>query len=250
MFAVPGYPTTLSANWSAPIPKNGIIVAYSVYCNTSINQTYPEQGIGPNAPTRSVVNETILTIVGLKQFTQYSCYVTANTSVEEGNSSATLSARTVEGGIIYYFDTLFENEVLACSKHSHASLYPIVPSSPLNFSLFSVPGYPTTLSANWSAPIPKNGIIVAYSVYCNTSINQTYPEQVIGPNAPTRSVVNVTRLTIVGLNPFTQYSCYVTANTSVGEGSPSNIVTVQTAQSGNIMLFDFEQLCCSVVIIT
>ena len=116
------------------------------------------------------------------------------------------------------------------------SNYPIVPSSPLDFSLFAVPGYPTTLSANWSAPIPKNGIIVAYSVYCNTSINQTYLEQVIGPNVPTiRSVLNVTKLTIVGLNPYTQYSCHVTANTSVGEGSPSVLVTAQTFEGSKVL---------------
>ena len=74
-------------------------------------------------------------------------------------------------------------------------------------------------------------------MYCNTSYAQSYPEQVIGPNVPTiRSVVNGTTLaaTLSGLNPYTQYSCYVTANTSVGEGNPSNILTEQTPQSGNI----------------
>ena len=57
----------------------------------------------------------------------------------------------------------------------------------------------------------------------------------IGPNVPTiRSVVNGTTLatTLTGLNPYTQYSCYVTANTSVGQGSSSTILTAQTPQSG------------------
>ena len=110
-----------------------------------------------------------------------------------------------------------------------------VPSSPQNFTLSSVAGSPSQLSARWSAPIPKNGIITGYSVYCNTSANQSYPEQVIGSNVPTiRSVVNGATLaiTLTGLNPYTQYSCYVTANTSVGPGSLSAILTVQTAQSG------------------
>ena len=76
-------------------------------------------------------------------------------------------------------------------------------------------------------------------MYCNTSANQSYPEQVIGSNLPTiRSAVNGTTLavTLLGLNPYTQYVCYVTANTSVGEGSPLTIATVQTVQSGNNML--------------
>ena len=69
-----------------------------------------------------------------------------------------------------------------------------------------------------SPPIPKNGIITAYTVYCNTSASQAYPEQMIGPNLVTvRSVVNGTTLagTITGLNPYTnRYDCYVTANVS------------------------------------
>ena len=111
-----------------------------------------------------------------------------------------------------------------------------VPSSPQNFSLSPVAGSPSQLSASWSVPIPKNGIITGYSVYCNTSANQSYPEQVIESDVPTiRSVVNGTTLavTLTGLNPYTLYSCYVTANTSMGEGSPSTILTVQTLQSGN-----------------
>ena len=113
--------------------------------------------------------------------------------------------------------------------------YCLVPSSPQSFSLYSVAGSPTQLSASWSVPIPRNGIITGYSVYCNTSANQSYPQQMIGPNAPTiRSLVNGTTLatTLTGFNPYTQYSCYVTANTSAGEGSPSIISTAGTAEGG------------------
>ena len=114
------------------------------------------------------------------------------------------------------------------------------PSPPRSFSLSPVADSPTQLSASWSVPIPRNGIITGYSVYCNTSEDQTYPEQMIGPNVPTiRSVVNETTLatTLTGLNPFTYYSCYVTANTSFGEGGSSNVFTNSTIQSGD---------CCNV----
>ena len=107
-----------------------------------------------------------------------------------------------------------------------------------------VPGSPNQLSASWSPPIPKNGIITEYTVYCNTSTSQAYPEQVIGPNVPTvRSILNGATLGTMfippatsiifntNLNPYTQYNCYVTANTSVGEGTPSQIVTARTDQS-------------------
>ena len=116
------------------------------------------------------------------------------------------------------------------------NLTPTAPSSPQNFFLSPISGSATQLSASWSVPIPRNGIITGYSVYCNTSANQAYPEQMIGSNVPTiRSAVNGTTLatTLTGLNPYTQYSCYVTANTSVGEGNPSTTLTVQTIQSGN-----------------
>ena len=91
----------------------------------------------------------------------------------------------------------------------------------------------------WSEPLHSNLPITAYSVYCNTSASQAYPEQVIGPNIPTiRSVVNWTTLAVTfntGLNPYTQYSCYVTANSSAGEGTPSEIVTGRTSEGGEIL---------------
>ena len=118
-------------------------------------------------------------------------------------------------------------------------VYYTVPSSPLNFFVSTVPGSPYQLSAMWSPPIPKNGIITAYTVYCNTSASQAYPEQMIGPNiAFVRTVVNGTKLTATfsGLNPYTNYDCYVTANTSVGEGSFSNIAIARTGESGECIV--------------
>ena len=115
----------------------------------------------------------------------------------------------------------------------------VAPSQPWSVSLAAVPGSPNQLTATWIPPIPKNGIITAYAVYCNTSATQAYPEQVIGPNIPTiRSVVNETTLTAIfntGLSPFTQYNCYVTANTSVGEGPPSQVVNTKTSESGTLL---------------
>ena len=123
------------------------------------------------------------------------------------------------------------SELMLFGKRSFA-----VPSSPLAFSLYTIPGSPTQLSASWSPPIPKNGIITAYTVYCNTSSSQAYLDQVIGPNMPTvRSVTSGASLVVTfttGLKPYTQYDCYATANTSVGEGEPSQIVSKKTAETG------------------
>ena len=105
----------------------------------------------------------------------------------------------------------------------------------MNFSVYAVPGSPYQLSAQWSTPIPDYVNFTAYTVYCNTSVSQAYPEQMIGPNVPTvRSVVSGTTLAavITGLNPYTNYDCYATANTSVGEGNNSVVVTARTAEAG------------------
>ena len=116
----------------------------------------------------------------------------------------------------------------------HTLFFSTVPSSPLAVSVSNVSGSPNRLSVSWSSPIPKNGIIIAYTIYCKAS--QAYPELVIGPNVPTaKSVVNGTTLAVTfstGLNAYTQYDCYVTANTSVGEGTPSPVITTSTSQSG------------------
>ena len=120
------------------------------------------------------------------------------------------------------------------------SFFSSVPSSPPNFTLSPVLGSPNSLTSSWSVPISKNGIITAYNVYCNTSINQSSSEQVIGLNIPTiRSVVNGITLSVTfntGLNPYTNYSCYVTANTSAGEGGPSVIATARTVEGSKFGL--------------
>ena len=100
----------------------------------------------------------------------------------------------------------------------------------------SVTTSPYEIAIAWNPPTQTNGIITAYTVYCNTSATQAFPEQVIGPNmASIRSIVNGTSQLAIfntGLNPYTQYECFVTANTSSGEGVASPILIVRTGQSG------------------
>ena len=47
---------------------------------------------------------------------------------------------------------------------------------------------------------------------------------------------DVTEATVMGLLPFTSYDCSVTANTSVGEGPPSIILTQRTVECGECVL--------------
>ena len=108
---------------------------------------------------------------------------------------------------------------------------------PLNFQLSAVSS--SVLMTNWKPPSTPNGIVTGYTVYCTVSLNQTYPEQV-PTGASTYTVFNVTSQTSVylsGLLPFTFYQCYVTANTSAGEGSPSDTNTTQTNEAGKNQIF-------------
>ena len=47
---------------------------------------------------------------------------------------------------------------------------------------------------------------------------------------------DVTEFTVMGLLPFTNYDCSVTASTSVGEGPPSITLTQRTVESGAYVL--------------
>ena len=40
------------------------------------------------------------------------------------------------------------------------------------------------------------------------------------------------QLRIIGLQPFTNYDCSMTASTSVGEGAPTDTLTQRTVESG------------------
>eukprot|EP00731_Ephydatia_muelleri_P008093 Em0004g431a len=181
------FPNLIIATWTPPIPKNGIITAYSVYCNTSVNSLII--GAKTNATTLVVTINT-----GSVMFTQYSCYVTANTSIGEGTPSQMI---TIES----------------------------LPSAPLNFSMAPISGSPDMLLAMWTAPAQKNSAIITYTVYCNTSATQAYIEPL---------VVNGTTFTAIidnDLGPYSQYDCYVTANTSAGEGMASDVMTARTSES-------------------
>ena len=101
------------------------------------------------------------------------------------------------------------------------------PSRPLVFNLTQIDGASNQLMASWSSPDPTNGIITAYTVFCKMPSDQEFTIRDTLNNSPLSA-------TIMGLIPFTSYECYVTANTSVGEGPPSNNDTAMTDEDGEI----------------
>lgn len=90
----------------------------------------------------------------------------------------------------------------------------IVPPPPGMFMLVATSS--SSLTASWQFPDPPNGIITAYTVYCRTNESDII------------TTAEKENAEITGLDAFTTYECYVTANTSIGESSPSNSVVTTT----------------------
>ena len=112
-----------------------------------------------------------------------------------------------------------------------------VPSPPQMFVLVATGS--TGLTASWEPPVPANGNITGYTVYCRTAENQLSSEQ-----SPTFTPLSTTTgdvtADITGLTAFTNYECYATANTSIGEGTASNTKTVRTDQFGELYFLNYS----------
>ena len=93
---------------------------------------------------------------------------------------------------------------------------------------------PRELQVSWEPPLEPNGIITSYKVYCYETGSRvsTNDEDAV------TEVVNgaVTEAVVAGLIPYTFYECYVTANTSVGEGNASESASARTDESGKIVI--------------
>lgn len=128
---------------------------------------------------------------------------------------------------------------------------PAVPSPVRVTNMRFVPGRPTELSLNWTPPIELNGDLLAYTVYCKTSPYQplcgcdtaTVVQNVVSCfcDFPFNSSYNKQAVLAVSLSytaivggflPYTNYTCFMTANTTAGESNPSQPVSAITDESG------------------
>ena len=109
-------------------------------------------------------------------------------------------------------------------------------------------GAPTQLTIQWSPPMESNGELLAYSVYCKLSAQQPlcdlyllcrfgdladnafYHQQAVLPVGLSHTQV------IGGFEPYTNYTCFMTANTSAGESAAGNSLSAVTDESGKLYL--------------
>lgn len=111
-----------------------------------------------------------------------------------------------------------------------------VPSAPLELSLQPDPMNATQLSATWAPPVPANGFITGYTLYCSRSDQQFYPEQEISKSFTLNISGDDLSVTVMNLDPFTNYDCSISASTIAGEGDRSSEVRQITSESGKFCL--------------
>ena len=75
----------------------------------------------------------------------------------------------------------------------------------------------------WKAPRQPNGIITSYRLECTDGV-RVFNQNTNGSQTST---------TLSGLHPYTNYSCNITAHTSVG-GGPAATTSVVTEQDGSV----------------
>ena len=92
-------------------------------------------------------------------------------------------------------------------------------SQPVDFKSVKVTS--SYIIYSWFPPVKPNGVITAYQLNCSGE-DQEYRWTVRGSQTTT---------TLSGLHPYANYSCNITAHTSVGGGPAANI-SVVTEQDG------------------
>ena len=105
-----GQASQLLVTWQPPSTPNGIIIQYTAYCwvgdqALAIDDSHLRNGSGSGDEESSTLNVTSNTVTGsmlsaivdgLKPYTSYDCFVTAFTSVGEGEASNVTSGITYE----------------------------------------------------------------------------------------------------------------------------------------------------------
>ena len=197
----------LNGSWSAPINRNGILRNYSVSCRITLDQFYNEQvpdNLTEFTQRTSTDGDTTTAIVmDLEPFTKYQCQVTASTDGGESPVSNSDNATTDEAA----------------------------PTEPVDLNVASRTA--TSISLQWSRPIPTNGIITMYTlgIYTDGSISRT----INIPVEPVSQEYNVTNITVDSLNEFTNYTFNLSATTGGGIGPAATLPDVLTNEAGELV---------------
>ena len=200
--------------------SNGILRNYSVSCCVTLEQFYSDQvpsNLTDFMLRTSTDGDTTSTIImGLDPFTMYQCQVTASTDAGESPVSNSDNATTDEAA----------------------------PTQPVGLSVTNRTA--TSISLQWSRPIPTNGIITTYTLtYTDGSISDTIdiPVEFVPP-----SEYNVTTITVDSLNEFTNYTFNLSTTTGGGTGPVAILPDVLTSEAGKLVSFRLLNFECFLIV--
>ena len=127
--------------------------------------------------------------------------------------------------------------------------------------LEAIQGSPTQLTVQWRPPEEPNGELLAYSVYCRESTQQPLCDcdsaiSVNSTSCPCGDLeqdtsyhlqamfpVGLPHVKVIGgFSPYTNYTCFMTANTSAGESSPGIPHSSTTDESGEFLKLRFNNM--------
>ena len=202
--------TSISLAWSPPPldSQNGIIREYR------INITEVQTG----SIYVFTTSTTSIAVPSLHPHYDYRCTVSAYT-VDVGPYSEVLVITTPEDGQLQDICLIIIDE----SNYVFCLFYNAVPSGyPQNFE--AVANSSRSASFAWDPPLAEeqNGIIINYVVNV-TAIETAEMFQLF---SETNSIL------VANLSPFTTYSCFISASTSIGNGPFSTIITLRTPEDG------------------
>ncbi|XP_053408969.1 cell adhesion molecule DSCAM-like isoform X3 [Mercenaria mercenaria] len=145
-----------------------------------------------------------VTLDGLEKFTNYSIEVLAYTRKGEGVRSSPIYVRTLED----------------------------VPGRPRGIKAWSVSN--TSVIVSWQNPDSPNGILTAFSVYYSNTSASAQEMKIDVPPDQSAYVLH-------GLEPGVNYWVRVTANTRMGEGESTQIVTVMPVINAPARISSFSE---------
>lgn len=134
---ISGQPNQLSIVWQTPTTPNGMVISYTAYCfESSEDEVYGSGYLGeadrmPSSlmyPLENITSnvtvpgsESSAAVGGLDPYKRYACFVTASTSVGEGEPSFAASAVTDESS------KLTNSHLVLCSSLCYLQYLQVLP---------------------------------------------------------------------------------------------------------------------------
>ena len=194
--------SSLNLTWSRPViyfqQFAGIIIAYTAFCSDDFTEKH---SFG--------FDTSIVITAGIEPGRHYSCFVRAVTHLSSTTTN-TSSVVTEDIGKLKYRNTVLDLLFLT-----------LVPGPPTEFT--GVSNTSTSITFTFKPPQKPNGVISNYLLQCYTAMIENKIMHALSLNVAQDTG------TLTELQPYTNYSCNITAHNIHGEGraATTSVVTMQ-----------------------